>query len=458
MSSLVTTTLPKEGEHEEADYGFNFDRWIVENELESVKQILIQHKATTPCTLSFDATEFQTVLMDAQLFVMVHMVPKLTKAVHRLQEVVNDDEKEVDRTSLSTENIRNSSQFLKEEEKAYNPLHRSKRRGKVLTTQNILKNNMDRIKRQITANNELMTHSDSIGKGNIRTKLTKYIHKLGKIKNIDTEDDAMVINRLENTIRELETDQFTQQKRIHELEKKLQNICADQQRAVVQLKESLSFSGNKNSQRFVWLQCSHNEKKENDIELAKIVAENPIRIAFVDGKRQCNANDVLSLAPPVHSIDAICKCNQQILNAVKILMKDVDDSRHFIYQFDFDTNGICYAFATHFGTKQWHNPMEDGAITVDSLHGWYTGEAKQVLARKVNCGNCTKNKENGYIRICFNNGSVQPTAYTWRHDTCRGGYPRNWDFEGSNDDVTWDVLKRHENDTEHGINSPEASH
>eukprot|EP01083_Nonionella_stella_P065287 170931_1 len=97
MSSLVTVTLPNEGEQEGGvEFGFNFDEWIIENELEAVKQILIKHNANTLSTLSFEAMEFQSVLTDAQLFTMVHMVPKLTKAVHNVTKiVVADDEQEV---------------------------------------------------------------------------------------------------------------------------------------------------------------------------------------------------------------------------------------------------------------------------------------------------------------------------------------------------------------------------
>eukprot|EP01083_Nonionella_stella_P005316 15363_1 len=93
-------------------------------------------------------------------------------------------------------------------------------------------------------------------------------------------------------------------------------------------------------------------------------------------------------------------------------------------------------------------------ITVHSSNGWEDGEAKQVVAREGNDYNCTNDEENVSIVICFNNGSIQPTAYTWRHDAYHSCYPRNWDFSGSNDSVTWDILKRHVNDDDKGINAP----
>eukprot|EP01083_Nonionella_stella_P148836 471836_1 len=87
MSSLITVTLPQEGEQQDEQSGFNFDEWVVQNDLESIKQILIQHKATTLASLSVDAVEFQSVLTDAQLFAKPHMLPKLIKAIHNLSKL-----------------------------------------------------------------------------------------------------------------------------------------------------------------------------------------------------------------------------------------------------------------------------------------------------------------------------------------------------------------------------------
>eukprot|EP01083_Nonionella_stella_P316877 1151316_1 len=187
-----------------------------------------------------------------------------------------------------------------------------------------------------------------------------------------------------HTIGVLEAEKRTQQEMIQQLHLNVANLSADQQRNVTQLKESLSLQTNDNSQRFAWLRSEDDEKKENDLELVKIVADNPIRIAFVDGKQQKSVNDALSSTPPVNSIDDICACNKQILNGVKLLMKDVSEGRDFVYSSDFDRNGICCALGTHFGTKQWRNPMELGLITVHSSSGWEYGQAKQVVAREVN--------------------------------------------------------------------------
>eukprot|EP01083_Nonionella_stella_P049342 131527_1 len=337
---------------------------------------------------------------------------------------------------------------------------------------------MANITRQITANNAVIVDIDFVVKSNKHNKMMRYIQKFGMIKNktynsaqereddevIDSEDDEVIIQGLRqqleaknDAIRELEAGKMRQQERIQELQTNVTNGAAEQQRNLAQLKDSLSFSAN-DEQQFRWLRNDDDEKKENDMECVKIVTDNPIRIAFVDGKIQGSSNDVLSLAPPVDTIDGICKCNKQIVNGVQTLMKDVRGRRDFVYQSDFDTNGICYALGTDFGTKEWQNPMEQGLVTVDSLHGWGTGEAKGVVARVISY-NYAPDQENGYIRISFTNASIQPTAYTWRHTAFNSShYPRNWNFEGSNDNVTWDILKRHVNDAEHGIDSKEKSH
>eukprot|EP01083_Nonionella_stella_P172018 589101_1 len=101
MSSLLTVTLANEGEQEEGaevESEFNFDAWIAENELESIKQILVQHNATTLSTLKFNAVEFQSVLTDPQLLTKVHLLPKLTNAVHNISKIVvhvTDEEQQV---------------------------------------------------------------------------------------------------------------------------------------------------------------------------------------------------------------------------------------------------------------------------------------------------------------------------------------------------------------------------
>ena len=70
------TNLGKEGEDD-----FNFDEWITKNELESVKELLIEHGATCPQTLSLNSTEFQSFMSDPKLLTKSYMIPKIMGAV-----------------------------------------------------------------------------------------------------------------------------------------------------------------------------------------------------------------------------------------------------------------------------------------------------------------------------------------------------------------------------------------
>eukprot|EP01083_Nonionella_stella_P091487 255808_1 len=118
MSSSVTVTL-NEGEEEgvEVEYGFNFGKWIIQNELEPLKQILIEHKATTISTLSFDAVEFQTVVTDAQLLTnKAHMLPKLMKAVYIISKIVvtNDEQQVIDSITQNLQSLNQTKQEIEE--------------------------------------------------------------------------------------------------------------------------------------------------------------------------------------------------------------------------------------------------------------------------------------------------------------------------------------------------------
>eukprot|EP01083_Nonionella_stella_P197571 726273_1 len=289
MSSFVSVTLANQGEQHEQEghvkYGFNFDEWIVENELQSVKQILIQHKATSSSALNFDAPQFQSVVIDTQLLTTkAHMLPKLMKAVHNISKIVvadeeqdvidsiqqnlksmdetqqkieklrvdhpssiarinaskleqlaqserkvneifdslrdivtdrrqailreigdiksninqnDDDEKEGDMISLCTHITRNSTHFLKQQQKEYDTFtstndNRTERKRKILQigqrvttqcqkTRNILKHNMDTITSQIKENNALIIDIDFVVRNNVRNRFIKYVQQLGTI-------------------------------------------------------------------------------------------------------------------------------------------------------------------------------------------------------------------------------------------------------------------------------------
>eukprot|EP01083_Nonionella_stella_P228365 809374_1 len=122
----------------------------------------------------------------------------------------DDDEKEFDMISLCTHTIRNCTHFLKQKQKEYDTFtatndNRNERKQKILKTgqtvtnewkktQNILKQNMNAINTQITANNALIIDIDFVVKDNVRNRFIKYVQELGVVKNKTYKSDQERMN------------------------------------------------------------------------------------------------------------------------------------------------------------------------------------------------------------------------------------------------------------------------
>ncbi len=63
----------------------------------------------------------------------------------------------------------------------------------------------------------------------------------------------------------------------------------------------------------------------------------------------------------------------------KTLACDLQE-KEFIYQSDYDENGICYFIGSNFGQQQWVNPSGKGLIKVSSS-GWEYGDRNNVVGR-----------------------------------------------------------------------------
>eukprot|EP01083_Nonionella_stella_P287536 978778_1 len=137
----------------------------------------------------------------------------------------------------------------------------------------------------------------------------------------------------------------------------------------------------------------------------------------------------------------------------------------FVYQSDFDTNGICYYLATNNNQRQWTNPADQGVIAVTSS-GMSSGTHNKFLDREATLENFTNNTANQWFCVDFGAKlRIKPTAYTLRKDTYnpvqsgnpkQAGYIRNWNFEGSNDGNDWTAIKQHTNDA--SLTAPKQSH
>ena len=64
--------------------GFNFNQWLVDNDLLTLKDLFIKHEATTATTLQISSPEMQRLMVDPDFLSQPQMVPKLVMATHHL--------------------------------------------------------------------------------------------------------------------------------------------------------------------------------------------------------------------------------------------------------------------------------------------------------------------------------------------------------------------------------------
>merc|ERR1712154_246125 len=66
--------------------------------------------------------------------------------------------------------------------------------------------------------------------------------------------------------------------------------------------------------------------------------------------------------------------------------------REFVYESDYDGNGVVYWVGTKYGTeKEWQNPSKRGLIRVDSS-GWGRGSVDAMVANNA-CFSWSKSRE-----------------------------------------------------------------
>jgi hypothetical protein len=116
--------------------------------------------------------------------------------------------------------------------------------------------------------------------------------------------------------------------------------------------------------------------------------------------------------------------------------------KSFVYESDFDTNGIIYFLGTRNHTQPFKNPHTSGILKCQ-MSSILIGSHENIVSREK-LSTCTRSQSSEWISIDFGSLSVQVTAYTLMHgyagDKCN---LREWTLEGSNDDKVWEVLSKH---------------
>jgi E3 ubiquitin-protein ligase HECTD1 len=118
----------------------------------------------------------------------------------------------------------------------------------------------------------------------------------------------------------------------------------------------------------------------------------------------------------------------------------------FVYESDFDTNGLLFWLGTNGKTTEYVNPHTSGKVVVTAssvnngtLEG-FIGHAQPDGAHE------TDREPMSFVAVQFPL-PVVVTRYTLRHGWHSGEYRlQNWNFEGSNNGVEWVVLRQHVDD------------
>ena len=134
------------------------------------------------------------------------------------------------------------------------------------------------------------------------------------------------------------------------------------------------------------------------------------------------------------------------------------NTKEYIYQSDFDTNGIIYDLGTNDENKEWQNPYQLGLVELKSTGMFHDSKPIDNLIGRVSGVRCLLDaKENAWWSIHFKHIKIKPNKYTLRHYTsCDVHALRHWKLEGSENGQQWITLRTHRNDA--SLDKKDATH
>lgn len=102
----------------------------------------------------------------------------------------------------------------------------------------------------------------------------------------------------------------------------------------------------------------------------------------------------------------------------------------FKYSSDFDTNGICYALGTDFGTQAWENPHTKGLLTVRPREILPGSQDEDAIVGRSTVRCILNDHPNSWFIVDFTPLMIRPTFYSLKHYAswdieCL----RNWEFQ-----------------------------
>jgi len=119
-------------------------------------------------------------------------------------------------------------------------------------------------------------------------------------------------------------------------------------------------------------------------------------------------------------------------------------TRELVFQSDRDSNGILYWLGVDKGkSEEWMNPAHRGYVQVSASSVMY-GDPSSIVGRDFEEG-ASKYGLESWFQVYFRDIQVRPTCYTInlpKTISADPGIAKTWEFQGSNDGVSWSVISR----------------
>eukprot|EP01083_Nonionella_stella_P065041 170041_1 len=409
MAALLNTVAAGESD------GFDFNQWMIHNQLVDVKELFIKHNMTSPDALNTLSDEFHQLMSDPKLLEKGHLIPTILASLKKVTKpkivkiLISEQEDEA-QTKLNQYDIAIS----------------------------LLNNTLNELDDQLTSNiKECKLQIESLF-GDIITQINSKKQAINtKLKSIEQTKRKQIS---ENT-----TKINDEKKNIKQATTKVLSLQQDNTMDTVTRQQKVVSTIN----------------NILDTQLSKELININTKVSL---RCQTDAVAISSVICGICDVDI--EANDEKIEMTRQYEK-VEMNRHFEYKPDSDNKGIIYFFGTNFGRENvYTNPANTGAVNFEGQintsysreHGsnevivtpstHFSGSYHNVLGRKsgVQCGT-THPDPNPCFTIDFGDFEINPTAYSVRHGYHKGYCLRDWNFEGSKDGQEWTLIRKHSNDT-----------
>eukprot|EP01083_Nonionella_stella_P122150 367356_1 len=467
---------------DEGESEFKFDTWIKKHDLDDIRDLLVKHKMTSAKTLNTNSViTLMTKLMTDPAFLAIShttrdtVMPKLLAAIQQVPAA--QERVRVVRIFVSKEE-EDATERLQEYRKQIARLKREIRESNDLLSKNVkechqnIQTSFDQLLQAIEAKKQQIEAKlksiEQEKRSQIQTKsqvIATEEEKVNKAKDKCTElqqDSAMDRQKRKHAIVSLVNDVMSNKVSPDAAKVNAQivfecdvdnilsfdgliHIYAPEQhptpiiddiecKSITDTTANIHFSAklrNEDKERkissdlFIKLEAAEEKEAQPDTEAIKF-DKNQEKYEFK--VKQLNKNSDYAMYIKLFASESNNELKPMHMNIDPLIVefKTLDTQKVFVYESDFDTNGICYAIGSNYGQKQFTNPHTQGLITVKSSK-WHPSyhPVEQILGRVEQPFYCYSDGiRNSWFSVDFGaNVKIKPTHYTLRHS---GSYSSNY--------------------------------